>query len=734
MKLRAFLRSAVAAICILGVSAPTVSISAEPRPVSKSAKSKPRKAAARKTAPPPAAPRSVTSAGLQVRVAQAPDFTRLEFPGSRGMQARREGTSVVLRFPRDANPNLSSLNLGPPRWVKGAQARHVGGGVEIVVALSDDADFRAGNDEGDDFINLFARQQAAQTAPVAAGAPTRLNPMPSSGVVPVRLSKVSSQVQLSFEWANPAGAAVFRRGEAVWVVFDAPARLDIGKLPASTAQYRNIQAFKGPDYAALRISTPQGAPFYADGVGSSWTIALGAGTQDSPDLVRVGRDENVSPATLSANVAGTTKIVWVGDPAVGDRIAVATALAPSKGLPSRREYVEMALLQSATGVAAESYSGDLQMTAVGDIVRIGRPNGLLLSSSSSGQALADAGAGAPQAMSMPALIDPEHWSKTGSGGFMTRYDALLSAVSTAGGVDGKSDDTAARMALARFLVGSNLSFEAIGVLNAAGRAHQSLMGDGEFRGLRGAAKAMAGRYAEAETDFASPVLAGDPSAAMWRGYIASKTGQWADANQRFSEAAYVLNMFPALWQARFLGAQAEAAVGVGAPETADPPDRPGPEAAQHPGRGPAGAAPDPGQGLRGQERRPRPAGVPGDSRCGIDRLAAPATLHAIQLRLAKNQISADIAAKGLDPCASAGAATGSSWTPSARWASCRSSRAAIARRWRCCTPPTTCSPTCRRPSPCATTSIPPSGPCSSTAWPTACSRSRRWACSTTSRT
>jgi hypothetical protein len=385
MKLGAILRSTVAAICILGVATPGVSISAAPRHVSKPA---PRKAAAPAR---PAAP-----AGLQVRVAQAPDFTRLEFPGSRGMQVRRDGTSVVLRFPRDANPNLSPLNVGPPRWVKGAQARHVGGVVEIVVALSDDADFRAGNADGDDFINLFARAEAAAApAPTAAVVAQRPNPMPAGGAVAVKFAKVSGQVQLSFDWANPAGAAVFRRGEAVWVVFDAPARLDIGKLPASTPQYRNIQAFKGPDYAALRISTPQGAPFYADGVGSNWTIALGAGIQDSPDLVRVARDDNASPATLTANVAGTTKIVWVSDPAVGDRVAVATALAPSKGLPSRRDYVEMALLQSATGLAVESYSGDLQMSADGDIVRIGRPKGLLLSSSSSGQAQADAGAGAP---------------------------------------------------------------------------------------------------------------------------------------------------------------------------------------------------------------------------------------------------------------------------------------------------------------------------------------------------
>ena len=637
MRLGALLRSSVAAICIFGVVTPSVSISAAPR---------------RAPNPPPLeASASTSSRGLEVRVAQAPDFTRLEFPGSRGMQAHREGATLVLRFRRDANPNLTVLKVSPPRWVRSAEARHVGGVVEIAITLSDDADFRAGNADGDDFVNLFARQQAANApapaAETAAAAARRPSPMPAGGVVPVKFSKAGGQIQLSFEWANPAGAAVFRRGEAVWVVFDTPARLDIGKLPSGTPQYRSIQAFKGPDYTALRISTPQGTPFYADGVGGGWTIALGAGVQDAPDLIRVARDDNAAPATLTANVAGTTKTLWVADPAVGDNIAVATALAPSKGLPSRRDYVEMALLQSATGLAVESYSGDLQMSAEGDIVRIGRPKGLLLSSAASGQQ-SDNMVGAPQAMAMPALIDPEHWAKTGSGGFMARYDALLSAIPAASDGSGKGDDTAPRMALARFLIGSNLSYEAIGVLNAAGRAHQTLMGDAEFRGLRGVAKVMARRYTEAEADFASPVLADDPSAALWRGYVASKSGQWVDANAKFVDGARALNMFPALWQARFLGAQAEAAVGGGAPETAI---RLINQALKLPN------IPVEDQ-LELRLTLAKAFEAKGDSRalpvfqaiarCGIDRLAAPATLRAIQLRLAKNQISADVAAKGLD--------------------------------------------------------------------------------------
>ena len=39
----------------------------------------------------------------------------------------------------------------------------------------------------------------------------------------------------------------------------------------------------------------------------------------------------------------------VADPVVGDTLSVVTALGPSKGLPSRREFVQMALLPSAQG-------------------------------------------------------------------------------------------------------------------------------------------------------------------------------------------------------------------------------------------------------------------------------------------------------------------------------------------------------------------------------------------------
>ncbi|MDB5457144.1 MAG: endoglucanase [Caulobacter sp.] len=628
MNLRALLRSGVAAICIAAVAAPP-SLAA--------------RAPAHKAAP--------AGAQLAIKVGEAPDFTRVEFHWTRAaaMTVRRDGQVVTLAFSREARPDLSDLRITPPRWVKAAEARHGRGGLEVVITLADDAEFSAGRADDADFINIFARPPVAAAAPVATPAERRPDPMPASRVVPVGIEHSASQAALSFTWAAPAGAAVFRRGEAVWIVFDTPARLDIGKLPPTLKQYRSLRAFQGADYTALRIVTLPGQPYSAQGDGSRWTVTLGSAPTVAPEPIKVARDETASPAALTAVLNGATKPVWVPDAAVGDRLAVAPALAPSKGLSSRREYVEMALLPSAQGLAVESYASDIQIAAEGDLIRIGRPKGLVLSPLAAETPPEEAVAGAPQPASMPALIDMDSWPRTGSGGFLARYNALLTAVSDAGAATDKDAETQARMALARFLVGSNLSFEAIGVLNAAARRQQSLVADPEFRGLRGVARVMAGRYAEAETDFASPVLADEPSAALWRGYMATKAGRWADAQSRFTEGGRALSLFPVVWQARFLGAQAEAALGSSDTGAAGRLIDQALKLPSVPVEDQLGLRLTQAKVFEAKGEKIRALRMfQAITRAPIDRLAAPAELHAIQLSLAKGEITANQAADRLD--------------------------------------------------------------------------------------
>jgi tetratricopeptide (TPR) repeat protein len=544
--LRAILRSGVAAACIVSVAAPA-------------------------TLPTLA---FAAASPLEVRTAQAKTFTRIEFrwAGGARVSQRRDGQTLTLRFSRDAKPDLSTLRIMPPRWLKGAEARRAGGALEIDLLLADDAEAKVGSADGAIYVNLFARPDAPSAPKVAEAAPApapepaprapRANPIPAGGVVRAVAEIAGPQVSLRFDWAKPAGAAVFRRGEAIWIVFDAPATLDIARAPKGVSQYSKIQAFKGRDYSAVRLVAPRSMSVAVVGEGASWTLRLGPGPRDEPGKITVQRDSEAAEAALTAVVAGATAPIWLDDPAVGDRIAVVTALAPAKALTARRDYVEIALLPTFQGLVIEPYATDLQVLAEGDLVRIGRPSGLALSPASVAARVADAGdSGAPKAAGMPGLID-ETWAKTGPGGFMPRYAALTEAAAEEG-AKGKDASTEARLALARFLIGAELAHEAIGVLNATARERGTIAGEAEFRGLRGIARVMAGRDKEADTDFSSPVLGDDPSAAVWRGYLAARNGQWSDARAKFQQGAIAIGQFSPVWKARFLRADAEAALELG---------------------------------------------------------------------------------------------------------------------------------------------------------------------------
>ena len=599
-----------------------------------------------------AAPALAGAPGLKLNVGQAQDITHIEFRGA-AMHAVRNGATLVLSFSGAGKPDLSRLTVDPPRHLKSAKADTSGGRLQLTLVLDDDADAKTGSADGADYVNLFQKAPAppapaAPAAPPASPMANRIDPVPASGVVVAQATASGPQVAIAFPWKAPLGAAIFRRGQAIWVVFDAKARLDLAAVQRAAPQ-RHIQVVDGADYVAVRIASPSDEPYSAAGQGAVWTLILGPGAQARSLQIPVARSSEDGPASLSANVAGSTRIVWLDDPAVGDRVAVATALAPAKGVMLRRAYVDLTTLASVQGLAIEPAAEDLQVTTDGDVVRITRPNGLQLSPPIRTR-MADA-LDLPLAAIMPGLVNFDQWSRTGSQGFPARYDALMGAVAAETNRQVLGDKTAgltARMGFARFLVGSRLSYEAIGVLNLIAKDHPELMANAEFRGLRGAAKVMAGRYSEAQTDFASPTLADDPASALWRGYAEARLGQWTEARQEFQNGGKALPLFTADWRARFARAEADASFRLNDFVTASSQIQFAMKQAQ-----------DPQEQLatflvyarlleaEGQPQKALPI-YDAVARSPFDRLSSPALLHATQIRLYAGQVSPDKAAQVFD--------------------------------------------------------------------------------------
>ena len=510
---------------------------------------------------------------IEVRVGQAKDLTHIEFPGSDPISSRKDGADLVLRFARGSSPDLVQLKVAPPHFAKPATITASPGGVELRISPADGAVVRLGKADGVVFVNLAAAPDAAPVAPPPPKDQTpvrRADPAPASGVVRMQPELQGKALALRFAWRAPVGAAVFRRGDAIWMVFDAKAKIDVSSAPHGMVQFRKVEAVDGRDFAAIRIVAPPTTLASADAQGPVWTLTLGPSQPIPSQGVSIARDDAAGPAALTATMAGSTGVFWVDDPAVGDRLAVVTALAPAKGLDQRRQMVDAVLLPSTQGLAIQPIAEDLVVSAEGDLVRIGRPRGLALSPATAQLRRSSPVAqdvSLPTASALPGLIDFPNWSKTGDGGFNRRYQALLDAANAEGG-KGKTAGVQARLGLARFLAGSELSYEAIGVLNLLAKTNSSMLGDAEFRGLRGASRAMAGRWHDAQADFSSPVVAEDPASALWRGYVSAKLGDNAGAREQFAHGRSALYQFAPEWKARFARVEAEAALAVGDVATA----------------------------------------------------------------------------------------------------------------------------------------------------------------------
>jgi tetratricopeptide (TPR) repeat protein len=497
---------------------------------------------------PPAA-----SSPVQVRIGATDQFTRIEFSGRLGARAQvaQDGRLIRIRLPKGSEPDIARLRVDPPKGVAGVDTRVSAAGFDIMITLEPGAEGRMGRADGAVFVNLYAaRPEGAAPAKAAAVA---------APVVKVEAESHGPALTLRFPWSQPQGSAVFRRGDAVWVVFDSKAVLDLSQTPKSLGAVKRVRWAAGPDFTVVRIEAPQDAAIAASAEGSTWSVTLGGPRGEPQGGVKIGRDDQTGPPALTAALAGATRVIWVTDPVVGDRFAAVTALAPAKPLDRARSFVEASLLPTVHGLAVEAVASDLQVGIEGDLVRVSRPDGLSLSpplAQARGPATVET---LPQPAALPGLIDRENWARTGEEGFLGRYRELQD-LAAAEGAKGEDSPVAARMGLARFLVGSGLGYEAIGVLDMTARQHPNLLNDPEFRGLRGGAKAMVGRYKEAQADLSAPVVAGDPSCALWLGYVEARLGNWAEAKREFSAGARAVDLFPAEWKARFATANAQAAL------------------------------------------------------------------------------------------------------------------------------------------------------------------------------
>jgi tetratricopeptide (TPR) repeat protein len=380
-----------------------------------------------------------------------------------------------------------------------------------------------------------------EPAPKLAAAPkpasTDSKNPPSNPDAPVKaeLHKSGNSMRIEFPFVVNTPAAVFRRADMLWLVFDSEATIDLAALKRDAGDaIREAHFERSKDGAAivrLRLARPRLTGVLNDG--PAWIVDVGDTVMAPTKQLSIARSiAGKNRASIAIPFDDARKLHRIADPAVGDRLMVITALAPARGFLKGQDFVELRALPSAHGVVVQPLADDLSAEIAADKITISRPLGLALSPTAIGQQ--------QLTTSFRAMtFDTQLWGFDRNAEFNKRQSDLIHAAAMAP----MQKRRAARLDLARFYLAREMSAEALAVLDVT-LSDERGADDITATVLKAIACVMLGRPDEALKALSNPQVGNQLDAPLWRAVAYARQGKWAEAHDRFKDTDAALATLP----------------------------------------------------------------------------------------------------------------------------------------------------------------------------------------------
>lgn len=543
------------------------------------------------------------AAKLAIHVGEQPTFTRLVFDWGAFAPTRlaRENGHVRLSFDLEGEIDLARLKADPPRFVKSANAEPTSDGVDLTLGLDDGVEVR-GFREGLTYVLDLTGAKAGRAVPTTRTALPRVSgagfmrsammPLPLDGTpdvygdlrppvaektdqraepekrraeakpkkpaprtIAAQAEKVAGQLRLSFPFEDRVSAAAFRRGRALWLVFDSETEIKLDALmQAGGAWIRTVAKRRIGSMQYVRIDLSKTWLAGAEGGDESWVVTIGdmvGGT--APNLGFVRSLQPNGESTVAVDLPEPGRVHWLSDPEIGDTLAVITAFPPNRSVGKTQDFVDFRALETAHGIAIEPRSDGLAVRLGIDQVRISREGGLNLSESST-----QIGPGRKPVEENAAFgafhadrAAPEQPVNDAANGLLREIAAA------------KEDErNEKRMRLAELYLGDDLAAEALGILGQVEEKNGGAPNPVSMA-LRGSANVLMHRPEEALKNLGTHALANDADAALWRGLAYAQQKNWPDALKAFEDGEAAISRYRSEHQARFRLAAARAALETG---------------------------------------------------------------------------------------------------------------------------------------------------------------------------
>ncbi|WP_350334838.1 hypothetical protein [Coralliovum pocilloporae] len=373
-----------------------------------------------------------------------------------------------------------------------------------------------------------------------------------------QVSRIGAAVRVSLPFAEPTPSALFRRGNAVWMIFDTERTLDLAAMrDALSESLRDLSVVQSGGSVVVRVAldSPQLATIAADGTG--WLVTIGDMILEPTKPLKLSRGVLADGrAMLKAKLTGHSKIHRIDDVDGLDAIIATTALGPARGLIRPHRFVELESLISGHGIAVVPHVDDLRAYFEDDQLILTRKQGLNISAvggrSSGGKK------SGRKAFDRPGFLDFSEWQVARPDLYSSALAHLQSRIAAAD----EEERTGWRLQQARFLIANQRGVEALGLFRIMRQDNPRFEQDAGFNTIEGAALVLANRPTEALRLLNDSQLRKNPDAAVWRTLAADQLRDWQLVRNSIHRGYAILNSYPEDIRSRFLLAAVAGSIDV----------------------------------------------------------------------------------------------------------------------------------------------------------------------------
>ena len=538
---------------------------------------------------------------IPVRVGVHDTYSRIVFdwPSTAKFELVRDGENATIKFAKPGRANVADLARGRTRNVTGAETFSDSGNLSVTLKVDATSQVKAFASGPKVVVDVFApgSQVAApsqatkpEAAPAATSATVNVEQPPSPAVAPTApvekapvetaqpapapvalepktaLAPVEEDtrietraqattitegaVALKFSWDEPVGAAVFRRGGDLWVIFDKRAKIDTEALVRDGAGLiTSVEQVPSRNGAVLRMTTAESVNPDIKRAGLAWVLEfMPQPLIPSAPLQADAQPDSPLGARLFVAVPEPGNVIAFRDPEAGDNLIAVPVIPLGHGMSRQWSYPQLNFLPTKQGVVLKPLSDDLRVRPLRQGIEVTSTGTLQISSVSAEekanvdlqqQLASSAGMGGLGPVTR--VLDLEKWKRPDLLSFTETKQALQYEAAFA------KNDRAKKQAhrnLAQFFFANGFEAESLAVLQEMVRNEPEYAQEPEYLLMHGAASWLMGRMADARTDLYHANLDPYDEATFWRAAVVAGEGKLVDAAYELRKTGTITQPYP----------------------------------------------------------------------------------------------------------------------------------------------------------------------------------------------